>query len=122
MLNGGMQNLMHPVVFIPASSEKIVKELEEGVLTVFLEPPLRELESTFVHGFPVNYNYPSKIIDPSLSIIEPTILRPMLMYWTGDHPTQCRVGGFKSSGYNACRCRLLGKLLQGRSSIVYPNN
>ena len=125
MLNGGMQNFMRPmpVVFIPASSEKIVKELEEGVLTMFLEPLLRELESIFVHGFPVNYNYPSQIIDPSLSTIEPSILRAVLMYWTGDHQAQCKVGGFKSSGYHACRrCHLPGKLLQGRTSIVYPNN
>ena len=45
------------------------------------------------------------------------------MYWTGDHRAQCKVGGFKSFRYHAClRCCLPGKLLQGCSSIVYPNN
>lgn len=125
LLNAGMQNLMRPmpVVFIPASSDKIVKEFEEGVLTVFLEPFLRELESVFVHGFPVKYNFPSEIIDLNVSNAEPAVLRAMLMYWTGDHPAQCKVGGFKSSGYHACRrCHLPGKLVQGHGSVVYPNN
>jgi hypothetical protein len=125
LLNDGMQNLMHPmpVLFIPASSNKIVKEFEEGILTVFLEPLLRELESIFVEGFPVKYNYPPEIIDYSLANVEPLVLRVVLMYWTGDHPAQCKVGGFKTSGYHACRrCHLQGKVLQGRGSVTYPNN
>ena len=125
LLNAGMQNLMRPmpVVFIPASSDKIIKQFEEGVLTVFLEPFLRELESVFVHGFPVKYNFPSKIIDLNVSNAEPAVLRAVLMYWTGDHPAQCKVGGFKSSGYHACRrCHLRGKLVDGHGSVVYPNN
>jgi len=81
LLNVGMQNLMRPmlVVFIRASYNKIVKEFEEGVLTIFLEPFLRELEFVFVHGFLVKYNFPFEIIDLNVSNVEPTVLRAMLM-------------------------------------------
>ena len=127
LLNAGLQNVMRPmlVVFIPASSKQIFKDLDEGILTVFLEPLMRKLESAFVEGFSMNFNYPLEVIDPSLlnpNSNQQLKLRSLLMYWTKDHPAQSKVGGFKLSEYHACRrCFLKGKYIQGRR-VVYTNN
>ena len=127
LLNAGLQNVMRPmpIVFIPTSSKQIIKDLDEGILTVFLEPFMHELESTFVEGFSTNFNYPPEVIDPSLlnpNSNQQLKLRVLLMYRTKDHPAQSKVGGFKLSGYHAChRCFLKGKYIQ-RSGLVYPNN
>ena len=55
-----------PIVFIPASFKQIIKDSDKGILTVFLEFLMRELESAFIEGFSMNFNYPPEIIDPSL--------------------------------------------------------
>ena len=127
LLNLGLQNVMRPmpVVFILASSKQIIKDLDEGILTVFLEPFMHELESAFVEGFSMNFNYPPEVIDPSL--VNPNSnqqlkLRALLKYWTGDHPTLSKVGGFNHSGYHVCHQYFLKrKYIQGRG-VVYPNN
>ena len=85
LLNLGLQNVMRPVpvVFITASSKQIIKDLDEGILTVFLEPLMCKLESAFVEGFSMNFNYPSKVIDPSLlnpNSNQQLKLRALLMY------------------------------------------
>ena len=127
ILNAGSQNVMRPmpVVFIPASSKQIIKDSDEGILTIFLEPFMCELESAFIEGFSMNFNYPPEVIDPSLlnpNSNQQLKLRALLLYWTGDHPAQSKVGGFKLSGYHACRrCFLKGKYIQGHG-VVYPNN
>ena len=86
---------------------------------------MRELESAFIEGVSMNFNYPPEVIDPSLlnpNSNQQLKLRALLLYWTGDHPAQSKVGGFKLSGYHACRrCFLKGKYIQGHG-VVYPNN
>ena len=127
ILNARLQNVMRPmpVVFIPASSKQIIKDSDEGILTVFLEPFMYELESAFIEGFSMNFNYSPEVIDPSLlnpNSNQQLKLRALLLYWTGDHPAQSKVGGFKLSGYYACRrCFLNKKYIQGRG-VVYSNN
>jgi hypothetical protein len=108
ILNGGMENLKRPmpVIFILASSKKLVKEMKEEVMTVFLEPFIKELEYAIIHGFVVSYNFQSELIFevlPSLSGTSDSKLWAMPMYWTGDHPAQTKVARFKLSGYQACR-------------------
>ena len=127
ILNAGLQNVMRPmpVVFIPASSKQIIKDLDEGILIVFLAPFMHELELAFIEGFSMNFNYPPEVINPSLlnpNSNQQLKLRALLLYWTGDHPAQSKVGGFKLSRYHACcRCFLKEKYIQGRG-VVYPNN
>ena len=108
VLNGGKENLQHPipVIFIPASLEKLLRGTGEEVMTAFLEPLMKELECVFIKGFEVLYNFPPELIFEGLSPLSGTgdlKLRAMLIYWTGDHPAQTKVAGFKTSGYNACR-------------------
>ena len=90
ILNGGMKNLKRPmpVIFIPASSKEFVKEMEEEVMTAFLQPFIKELEYAIIHGFVVSYNFPSELIFeglPSLYGTSDSKLWAMPMYWTGDH-------------------------------------
>jgi hypothetical protein len=126
ILNGGRENLVRPipVVFIPSSSKKLLKEMGDQVMTVFLEPFIRELVSSFIDGFDVIYNFPSEIISPAIT---PAIetgsskLRVMLMYWTGDHPAQCKVAGLKLSGYSACRRCLMAEKISGNQVLYHDN-
>ena len=64
LLNAGLQNVMHPmlVVFILASFKQIIEYLDEGILTIFLESLMHKLESTFVEGFSMNFNYPLELL------------------------------------------------------------
>ena len=92
VLNGGRENLKRsiPVIFIPASLEKLLRGMGEEVMTAFLEPLIRELESVFIEGFEVLYNFPLELIFEGLSPLSgigDSKLRTMLMYQTGDHPT-----------------------------------
>lgn len=121
-----MENLKRPmpVIFIPTSSEKLIKEQEEQVMTAFLEPFMRELEYVLIHGFDVSYNFPLELISPHLIPSTRTSdlkLRAMPMYWTRDHPAQTKVAGFKLSGYQACgRCHMFEK--PSTPKVVYPDN
>ena len=95
------------MIFIPASSEKLLKGTGEEVMIAFLEPLMRELEFVFIEGFEVLYDFLLELIFEGLSPLSgigDSKLRAMLMYWTGDHPAQTKVAGFKTSRYNACRC------------------
>ena len=85
LLNAGLQNVMHPmpIVFIRASSKQIIKDLDEGILIVFLEFLMHKLESAFVEGFSRNFNYPPEVIDPRLlnpNSNEQLKLRALLIY------------------------------------------
>ena len=85
ILNGGRDNLVRPIplIFIPSSSKKLLKETGNQFMTVFLEPFIRELVSLFIDGFDVIYNFPSKIISPTIAPATETgssKLRVMLMY------------------------------------------
>ena len=127
VLNGGRGNLQCPmsVIFIPTSSKNLLKSGEEEVMTAFLEPFVREMESALIDGFQVRYNFPPELICEGLSVlsrIRESKLRANLMYWTGDHPAQTKVAEFKLSGYNAChRHKNVTEKLDG-SKVFYPNN
>jgi hypothetical protein len=127
ILNGRRENLHRslPVIFILPSSEKLVRQREEEVMTTFLEPLLREMESALIHGFEVCYNFPVELISPLFPPVSETRnskVRAMLMYWTGDHPAQTKVAGFKLSGYSACRRHknVVEKVVGNK--VMYPDN
>jgi hypothetical protein len=91
-----------PILFIPASLDKLVKNVDTNVLFAFLKPFIQELKDTFINGFPISYTYPSQeIIRDKLggSIITHT----MLMMFTGDYHAQWKVGGLKVGGNSSCR-------------------
>ena len=85
-MNGGKNNILGPIplVFIPASLKEIIKQTEDHILTMFLEPLFRDLEVLFTTGFLVDYNYPQHLISSNLPIIEneKAMIRGMLMLWT----------------------------------------
>jgi hypothetical protein len=64
ILNCGRENTLDPIpiMFIPSSSEKIIKQADPHVLTTFLKPLMTELERVFVDGFLVQYAYPIESI------------------------------------------------------------
>ncbi len=64
ILNCGRENTLDPIpiMFIPSSSEKIIKQADPHVLTSFLKPVMIDLERVFVDGFPVQYAYPIQLI------------------------------------------------------------
>ena len=51
-----------PILFIPYSSAKLVKDKNYNLSNVFLKLVVDELEIAFQEGFEVNYEYPSKDI------------------------------------------------------------
>jgi len=55
ILNCGRANTLDPIpiMFIPSSSEKIIKQADPHVLITFLKPLMTDLERVFVDGFPV---------------------------------------------------------------------
>ena len=57
ILNAGKTDSIGPkhVVFIPSSSDKLIKHADCNILTCFLVPLVRDLEIIFVEGFPVIY-------------------------------------------------------------------
>lgn len=107
VLNAGKENPVGPipVLFIPSSSEKLIKH-RDGVLASFLKPLFADMEEIFLNGIDVVYAYPTEDISehiPSLGIDVAIKLRGMLGIWTGDHPAQCKVGCLKLGGYGGCR-------------------
>jgi hypothetical protein len=95
-----------PILFIPASSDKLVKNIDTNVLFAFLKPFIQELEDTFINDFPISYAYPGSYIREELirdKLGGSIILHTMLMMFTGDYPAQCKVGGLKVGGYSSCR-------------------
>jgi hypothetical protein len=55
ILNYGRENILNPIpiMFIPSSSEKIIKQADPQILTTFLKPLMIDLERVFIEGFPV---------------------------------------------------------------------
>jgi hypothetical protein len=53
ILNCGRANTLDliPIMFIPSSSEKIIKQADPHVLITFLKPFMTNLERVFVDGF-----------------------------------------------------------------------
>lgn len=71
-----------PILFIPSSSEKLIKGADSNMLMFFLEPLIKDLEEIIVKGFPVSYAYPVDAISdklPLISIGEVITLRAMLI-------------------------------------------
>lgn len=59
----------------------------------------RIIEHTFILGISVDYKLEVAGIEPGQAKI-----RCLILCWTGDHPAQCEVGKFLSSGgIHACR-------------------
>ena len=118
VLNAGKENPVGsiPVLFIPSSSEKLIKH-SNVVLASFLKPLLADMEEIFLNEIDVVYAYPTEDISehiPSLGIDVAIKLRGMRLtwnkvnhenfgIWTGDHPAQCKVGCLKLGGYGGCR-------------------
>lgn len=59
-------------------------------------------------GIPVHYNYPMELVDDHLELQEKNfVLRAVLAVFTGDHPAQCKFGGWAVTGHAACRnCKM----------------
>ncbi|KAL3676720.1 hypothetical protein R1sor_026668 [Riccia sorocarpa] len=85
------------------------------------------LKDLFVNGVDVEYNYPSGLIGVG-DLPNKFTMRAMLVLFTGDHPAQCKFGGFATSGYSVCRrCKRKSNLQHGPSSrlggvVVYDGN
>ncbi len=75
-----------PIMFIPSSSEKIIKQANPHVLTTFLKPLMTDLERVFIDGFSVQYAYPIESISECMFDDLPSglaTLRAIVMVWTG---------------------------------------
>ncbi|MCO5609473.1 hypothetical protein L7F22_063700 [Adiantum nelumboides] len=82
-----------PMIFIPFSCKKIIGSSSK-LFHVFLRPLLQELESLFINGIEIHYNYPINSISGlcNSSSSQTFNARAILMMVTGDHPAQCKIG------------------------------
>ena len=95
-----------PILFIPSSSDKLIKHANFNILICYLNALVKYLEIIFIKGFLVLYAYPAEAICDKLPLIptnELITLRAMVTIWTRDHLAQCKIGGFKMDGYSCCR-------------------
>ncbi len=131
ILNCGRENILNPIpiMFIPSSSEKIIKQADPHILTTFLKPLMIDLERVFVDGFPVKYAYPIESISECMFDDLPSglvTLRAIVMVWTSDHLAQCKVGAVKNGGYFGCRCHYVTSRWRARSGnkglVEYHDN
>ena len=84
-----------PVLFIPFRCKKIIGSSSK-LFHVFLRPLMEELESLFVQGIEIEYNYPISYIDGlDNSFSQRFVSRALLMMVIGDHPARCKIGCFK---------------------------
>ena len=72
--NGGYDNLidLYQLYLFLSSSKKVLKGTRNHVMTVFLEPFIKEFVSSFIDGFDVIYCFPSKIISPTITLATET--------------------------------------------------
>lgn len=112
VVNGGSKTKTPPlpVLFIPPCDDDEKAKRKLKILDSYLEPFIRELSTLFVEGIAVDYNYPAELIDGSpMSAIRGNAcrLRAILVLFTGDHPAQCKFGGWNDRGLAGCRrCQL----------------
>jgi hypothetical protein len=90
MLNCGRANTLDPIpiMFIPSSSEKIIKQADPHVLTTFLKPLMTDLERLFIDGFLIQYAYLIESINECMFDDLPSglaTLHAIVMVWIGDH-------------------------------------
>ncbi|MCO5598075.1 hypothetical protein L7F22_052165 [Adiantum nelumboides] len=87
---------------------------------------MEELESLFVEGLEIDYNYPLESIPKlcAMSSSRKFTARAMLMLVTRDHPAQCKIGSFKEGGQSFCRrCKAIFQADEDTSSgYVYDEN
>lgn len=111
-----------PILFIPPcdDSDKNIKKML--ILDAFLEPFIRDLQLILVDGIPMHYNYPLELIDRLMTNSSGFVLRCMPMIFTGDHPAQCKFGGWSQAGYGGCRrCKLATQTDVGEN-VLYGGN
>lgn len=103
VLNGGKRSNIGsiPILFLPLSHKDLERK-HGDILASFLHPLMKDLESSFLDGFEVDYAYPEKDISISLQPGK-ACLRTILMLCTGDHPAQCKLGQVKDGGMSFCR-------------------
>ncbi|KAL3694215.1 hypothetical protein R1sor_007866 [Riccia sorocarpa] len=98
-----------PVLFIP--NTKGDPSSKSDALNACLQPFIEELIDLFINGVEVEFNYPSELIG-GRDLPKRFKLRIMLVLFTGDHPAQCKFGGFATSGYSGCRrCKMKSRKL-----------
>lgn len=105
ILNGGKKGNIGPLptIFLPFSTIELEKK-HGDILSHFLVPILRDLETLFLEGLEIAYNYPcSRIFEGLEGSGNSCTLRGILMLWTGDHPAQSKLGLLKDGGKNGCR-------------------
>ncbi|MCO5605605.1 hypothetical protein L7F22_059788 [Adiantum nelumboides] len=114
-----------PVIFIPFSCKKIIGSSSK-LFHVFLRPLLQELESLFINGIEIHYNYPINSISGlcNSSSSQTFNARAILMMVTGDHPAQCKIGCFKEGGQAFCRrCKAEARQeTEGSGRYIYDQN
>ena len=89
-------------------------------LDPFLEPLVRDLEDSFMRGTKVKYA--TDVIGGCSTVVE-TVVRCLLLLWTGDYPAQCEVGKFINCGIFPCRRHYLrGTNIANRSTYYIANN
>ena len=86
-------------------------------LDPFLEPLIKDLEDSFIKGNKVNY-----AIEINEHNAAETIVRCMLLLWTGDYPAQCEVGKFMNCGILPCRRHHLRGTNNDNGSTYYIAN
>lgn len=119
-----------PIMFIPNSAMEKITKIKLHVLEAFMEPVYRDLQTLATVGFPLHFSYAPELISPLIRSVE-MVCRMRLMVFTGDHPAQCKFGGWCQRGKALCkRCRVQGTWKKtsnttGRGPkgiIVYGNN
>ncbi|KAL3697763.1 hypothetical protein R1sor_011839 [Riccia sorocarpa] len=111
-----------PVLFIP--NTKGDPSSKSDALNACLQPFVEELIDLFINGVEVEFNYPSELIG-GRDLPKRFKLRIMLVLFTGDHPAQCKFGGFATSGYSGCRrCKMKSRVCNVPNSrvVVYDSN
>ncbi|MCO5569490.1 hypothetical protein L7F22_023203 [Adiantum nelumboides] len=130
ILNSGKYTSMGilPVSFIPSKCKKIMKASGD-VFGTCLEPLVNELESLYIEGLDVEFNYPiDKIFGSSMTSSKQCKIRPMVMMVTGDHPAQCKIGLFKHGGQEFCRrdkaqaTLVRGEIRRGEGRYIFDEN
>ncbi|KAL3701819.1 hypothetical protein R1sor_019841 [Riccia sorocarpa] len=111
-----------PVLFIP--NTKGDPSSKSDALNACLQPFIEELIDLFINGVEVEFNYPSELIG-GRDLPKRFKLRIMLVLFTGDHPAQCKFGGFATSGYSGYRrCKMKSRVCNVPNSrvVVYDSN
>ncbi|KAL3686459.1 hypothetical protein R1sor_009033 [Riccia sorocarpa] len=111
---------------IAAYARIVHPQYQRGPVTLnaCLQPFIEELIDLFINGVEVEFNYPSELIG-GRDLPKRFTLWIMLVLFTGDHPAQCKFGGFATSGYSGCRrCKMRSIVCNVPNSrvVVYDSN